>query len=287
MNILRKITACLAAAAVMAGAAVTASAEYVTARADPRDGSGHGFAIMGLPSALKGYVFNGGYVKFSNSDGECEYQLIFMLDRTGSKKHSCSVVRYTDGEFVTLDEDIRIDAGNLGEFGDTALFSFSESSGWFEIFSKYENVGVSVSGATARNGQPAFDYFSSTGETVADDYFEWTTIDWELSENNTESSEPTSEPTSSEQESNSGYVEPGYTEPESSAAESSSGYVEPGYTEPTSSEPVSEPAYSEPTSESAEPSAPANVDTGVTSVAAVIGVAALAAGAVIVTRKRK
>ncbi len=74
---------------------------------------------------------------------------------------------------------------------------------------------------------------------------------------------------------------------DTSESTSSEPASEPTSSEPASSEPVSEPAASEPVSSEPTASQPSNVDTGTAGIAAVVGTAVLAAGAVIVTRKKK
>lgn len=272
MNIFKKATACLAAAAVMTSVAVTASAEYIVARADSRDGSGRGLAIMSLPAELKSYVVNVVYVNFfTNSDEECEYSLMLLINRTNSEVYG-AVEKLKNGRLDPVDDNLHCEAGVAGEYGDSVFVDFSDSSGWFEKFSQYNRVRINVAGITMTDDHDYFDYFSSTGDPVDKEYAEWVSFDWGLSGDNSENSEPASSGTP-------GYVEPTESEPASSQT---SGYAEPEASSPTSSEPVSEPVSSETSA-----STSSNVDTGATGIAAVVGTAVLAAGAVIVTRKRK
>lgn len=267
MNIFKKAAACLAAAAVMTSVTMTASAEYIVARADHTSGA-PGLAILGFPTKLNTYGIVSGTVYFSNSNEQCDYFLMFTIIKNQNKV-SCKVMRNNNGTYENVEngEVPLFQWGAVGEYGEGIMIAFSEDSGWFEKFSEYDSVGLQINGATVRNDQPAFDYFSSTNETVDENYIEWTPINWELSGDNSESSEPTSEPASS----------------------NTSGYVEPEVSEPVSSEPVNEPASSEPVSEPASSetsSSSTNVDTGVTGIAAIVGTALLAAGAVIVSRKK-
>ncbi len=153
--------------------------------------------------------------------------------------------------------------GFNGELG--FLVEFPAHDQYLTQFMGFENAVVSAVAAgyydydadyniTGSN----FSYYSSNGQTVDMDYVEKVTATWqEISKTDTfepTSSDPASEPTSSE---------------------------------PASSEPVSEPAASEPVSSEPTASQPSNVDTGTAGIAAVVGTAVLAAGAVIVTRKKK
>lgn len=266
MNIFKKAAACLAAATVMTSVAVTASAEYIVTRADHTSGA-PGLAVIGFPTNLNTYGIVSGTVYFSNSNEQCDYFLIFTIIKNQNKV-LCKVMRDNNGtyEYVENGDVPLFQWGTVGEYGEGIMIAFSEDSGWFEKFSEYDSVGLQINGATVRNDQPAFDYFSSTNETVDENYIEWTHIDWVLSGDDSDSSEPTSEPVSSE---------------------ATSGYVEPEESEPVSSEPVSEQTSSGPISSEPSSSQPSNVDTGVTGIAVAVGTAMLAAGAVIVTRKKK
>lgn len=273
MNFFKKTVACLAAATVMTSMAVTASAEYQISGVNGNDGKYY-LRIIGLPEQLSNdpshHPVGGVTVAFPES--QLQFYLVFtVFNRTNEvqcklmmndlevKKLPCQLLTFEKfdnklGFLVDFSVDDELRSGLI--LANTLKVS-CVMAGYFD----YDSDG-NISGNH-------FDYYDGNGNTISEedsyDYFEMANVTWQPvggddGTENTDSSEsePASEPTSSEPAS-----------------------------EPTSSEPVSEPAASEPVSSEPTTSQPSNVDTGTASVAAVVGTAVLAAGAVIVTRKKK
>ncbi|MCM1164467.1 MAG: hypothetical protein NC299_08655 [Lachnospiraceae bacterium] len=255
MNILRKAAACFAAAAVMTSLAVTASAEYKVSGVNGNDGKYY-LRIVGLPEELSndpdGHPIGMVTVNFSEDDGFTSlYRLRFNVYNR-SDETECLVITLSNEILETLNCNLMTFEGFDGELG--FLVEFSADDEYLPQFAHYKNavlqVGAGYFEYDSNNNitGSVFDTYSSDGKIAADNYTEKVVSTWqEIGAADT--SEPVSEPTSSE----------------------------PAPEEPAASEPVSEPA----------PSAPTNVDTGVTGVAAVFGAAALAAGVVIAARKKK
>lgn len=155
---------------------------------------------------------------------------------------------------------------------DEMAIAFSADSKYLAEFMKYDTLSVTLVGyKDPKSDSEKRVYFTENGEAVNEPYTVGIQIKWNSSNSNGNSDQTSSETTSSETSS-----EPVSSEP---APEPVSSEPAP---EPVSSEPVSETVNSEPTA-----SQPTNVDTGVAGIAAVVGTAVLAAGAVIVTRKKK
>ena len=256
MNIFKKATACLAAAAVMTSVAVTASAEYQISLTDSDDGE-HYLDIIGLPENLEKYRVVLGTMQFSNSDESCDRALAFTLLKSEGEGLTCKVIDTYGTEY----EELECVWGSLDGKQAFRVF-FPADSELFNKFSQFNGAGFAIGGmALDADGNPSLEYYSSTGESVEQSYVEWSTINRITNDTNNNSGNSAT----------SGYVEPEESEPVSSEPVS----------EPTSTEPVYEPASSE-----TDSSPSTNVDTGVTGIAAVVGTALLAAGAVIVSRKK-
>lgn len=264
MNIFKKTVACLAAAAVMTSMAVTASAEYKVSGVNGNDGKYY-LRIVGLPEEISNDTSQRPVaavaVNFEKDGLVSIYQLGFQVFNRNNET-ICQVMDAGGTMLEELNCNLLSFEGFNGELG--FLVEFPAHDQYLTQFMGFENAVVSAVAAgyydydadyniTGSN----FSYYSSNGQTVDMDYVEKVTATWqEISKADTSestSSEPASEPVS----------------------------------EPTSSEPVSEPAASEPVSSEPTTSQPSNVDTGTAGVAAVVGTAVLAAGAVIVTRKKK
>lgn len=258
MNIFKKAVACLAAVTVMTSMAVTASADYqISGGID--DSGKYGMRVSGLPKEAFEYPNVG-------------VQLFFGEDETLPAKHITAeigpnmthgYINDYDGNTFTYNKDVFFFYRDQDDGNRSYVFWFDEDSNE-DIVKMMESpkcrvyVYAKLDGVS--DGQPNWKFFDSKGNVAEVKYNELVTIDWTTSGSASEttssepvSSEPTPEPVSSEPA-----------------------------PEPISSEPVSETVSSEPTT-----SQPTNVDTGVTGIAAVVGAAVLAAGAVIVTRKKK
>ncbi len=300
MNILKKAVACLAAATVMTSMAVTASAEYKAAGGKMSDDF-NTIMIRGIKDnydiAVSQFncVAGGAIIVFANVDDQntikdqCEY--ILRWDFVVPENRMGAYICDAELEFVE-----KVD------FSSTAgiyAFGFPRDSKYYTEFKKYDTMIVSFAGVTDDgNGNTDKQYFFDENGTPMNttDVLDGTRVkikwsdgsaggDSDSTSNESTSSEPASEPVSSEPA-----PEPVSSEPVSSEPVPEPVSSEPA-PEPVSSEPALEPVSSEPVSEtvSSEPatSQPTNVDTGVTGIAAVVGAAVLAAGAVIVTRKKK
>ncbi len=265
MNIFKKTVACLAAASVMTSMAVTASAEYKVSGVNGNDGKYY-LRIVGLPEEISNDTSQRPVaavaVNFEKDGLVSIYQLGFQVFNRNNET-ICQVMDAGGTMLEELNCNLLSFEGFNGELG--FLVEFPAHDQYLTQFMGFENAVVSAVAAgyydydadyniTGSN----FSYYSSNGQTVDMDYVEKVTATWqEISKTDTSeptSSDPASEPTSSE---------------------------------PASSEPVSEPAASEPVSSEPTASQPSNVDTGTAGIAAVFGTAVLAAGAVIVTRKKK
>ncbi len=264
MNIFKKTVACLVAAAVMTSMAVMASAEYKVSGVNGNDGKYY-LRIVGLPEEISNDTSQRPVaavaVNFEKDGLVSIYQLGFQVFNRNNET-ICQVMDAGGTMLEELNCNLLSFEGFNGELG--FLVEFPAHDQYLTQFMGFENAVVSAVAAgyydydadyniTGSN----FSYYSSNGQTVDMDYVEKVTATWqEISKTDTSeptSSDPASEPTSSE---------------------------------PASSEPVSEPAASEPVSSEPTASQPSNVDTGTAGIAAV-GTAVLAAGAVIVTRKKK
>ncbi len=265
MNIFKKTVACLVAAAVMTSMAVMASAEYKVSGVNGNDGKYY-LRIVGLPEEISNDTSQRPVaavaVNFEKDGLVSIYQLGFQVFNRNNET-ICQVMDAGGTMLEELNCNLLSFEGFNGELG--FLVEFPAHDQYLTQFMGFENAVVSAVAAgyydydadyniTGSN----FSYYSSNGQTVDMDYVEKVTATWqEISKTDTSeptSSDPASEPTSSE---------------------------------PASSEPVSEPAASEPVSSEPTASQPSNVDTGTAGIAAVVGTAVLAAGAVIVTRKKK
>lgn len=263
MNILKKAAACFAAAAVMTSMAVTASADY---QIEGQDGnSAYFLKISGIPQDVFKLPMVMLTMTFDNGGDASTQKAIQYAYAPSTKKSTCKIIDISNNEYGTLKNGFfLLDNGEVG-----IVIEFDKDNEYLAEFIKCTEGGLGVQGLCGDgNGGTQFIFFNSKGNTRAEAYvepvsFTWQAISTEDNSNNSTSSEA------------SGYVEP---EPTSSET---SGYVEPAESESTSSEPVSEPVSSEPSA-----TQPSNVDTGAAGVAAVMGTALLAAGAVIVGRKR-
>lgn len=252
MNILKKAAACFAAAAVMTSMAVTASADYaVTVK--------NGSSFTGTGEDGTGFMMINGLP-------------LDLLDKDKVATYAVGI-SFLDGD-TAIPQGIMVVSNASGTYCAVAENDFQEHLEYLNIFRIYKNKDASGNDCMFINVEPIsnddeyFKIFSKYNKarieilTWADadsEEYDYKTevidVDWQFDMNAEATSEPVSEPES---------------EPVSEPAD-----------EPTSSEPVSEPESSEPTT-----SQPSNVDTGTAGVAAVIGTALLAAGAVIVTRKK-
>lgn len=259
MNILKKTVACLAAATVMTSLAVTASAEYLIEGKEFDDH--YALQISGIPQTVFDLDTATIVMLTFDNGGDVSTQKAITFfygvtndngDENAGMIHDISGEKYADLTASALELD-------NGEKGYT--IKFDKNNEYLADFMKCSEGGLSLSIMARVNGSetPQRVYFNSHGDTRAEAYLEPVTFTWQALNS---ASEPASEPTSSEPAS----------EPVS---------------EPTSSEPVSEPAASEPVSSETTASQPSNVDTGTAGVAAIVGTAVLAAGAVIMTRKKK
>lgn len=256
MNIFKKVAACFAAATVMTSMAVTASADY---QIEGKEFDDHySLQISGIPQSVFDYQVASFEIRFKNSDGSDNPKFIhYDLFLHDNGKFRCYV---TDKDLIKESNvyenlDIGIMVLENDEWGWT--IQFDKDDEYLAEFMKCTEGWLGLIGGTLSNngGEYQSVFFNSNGDTRAESYFEPVSFTWEALNS---ASEPASEPTSSEPAS-----------------------------EPVSSEPVSEPAASEPVSSETTASQPSNVDTGTAGVAAVVGTAVLAAGAVIVTRKKK
>lgn len=263
MNILKKAAACLAAAAVMASMAVTASAAAPHMSVSSSNNGNCFIQIGSFPSEMDAYDKIAARISFGNY-GEKIYDNSYMIiiDKS-AKQAECffenkAEKRYTHKYECTF---------GYNDFGIIIEFELPKGSETLAEVSQFDLSGIAFMGVTTdENGGNTLHYYSYENEAMDDDDLldgvDYMWFDgWK-----DKVSEFLSEPISSEPAS-----EPASSEPESEPAN-----------EPVSSEPASEPASSETTT-----SQPSNVDTGTAGVAAVVGTALLAAGAVIVTRKKK
>lgn len=255
MNIFKKTVACLAAATVMTSMAVTASAEYQI-NGEELDDSYH-LIITGIPQDVFNYpLLITAMVTFDNGGDVSTQKAIECNLSLSNNTTICKIIDSSRNEYGALTCGLRVST-NDEEIG--ISIRFDKDNEYLAEFMKCTQGSLCLRGTTKNsNDEMQSVYFNSNGDTRAESYFEPVSFTWQALNS---ASEPVSEPTSSEPAS----------EPVS---------------EPTSSEPVSEPA-SEPVSSEPAPSQPNNVDTGTAGVAAVVGTAVLAAGAVIVTRKKK
>lgn len=239
MSFFKKTAACLAAAAVMASVAATASAEFKVEGNPQVDSDKYSLTVWGIPEEAFDYP---------------SFQMQFLLDDDRSK-------------FLVL-------SGYLGgALCDATISVVDEDSNYLHIMSEMPAQRAFDLGTQKSVFHIEFDkddeYLAEmmtwTGvECMLTVYTDVDTMLWLDSDGNVLGDEAKEE-------------YPQNVALDLKALSSSS--------EPTSSEPVSEPE-SEP--ESSEPTAaPSNVDTGTAGVAAVIGTAMLAAGAVVVARKRR
>lgn len=277
MNIFKKTVACLAAATVMTSMAVTASAEYKVSGVNGDDGKYY-LRIVGLPEQFTNApdpethptgVLGRLYV---NPDtGNTLFFTVYMIPGEGTAtcvatvfgvqlQLPCSLMKFEEFgnewgveiEFDCNKKEIAVIPEVLSEWG--VLYV---SAGLCDTVS--DGTSITPTGDTEW-------LFSDGSPATNDNAWEEVSVTFEKV-NGTAPNESNSEPTSSEPAN-----EPTSSEPES---------------EPVSSEPVSEPAASEPVSSETTASQPSNVDTGTAGVAAIVGTAVLAAGAVIMTRKKK
>lgn len=279
MNIFKKAVACLAAATVMTSMAVTASAEY-SVSGDASSDDLYYITLGGFSDNLMTSISAG---------TECQDLAFFLdfvtIDEQGTILDTCdynirSVFSAADrrGSMWIIDENRKtVEYLQLTTVSDEMAIAFSADSKYLAEFMKYDTLSVTLVGyKDPKSDSEKRVYFTENGEAVNEPYTVGIQIKWNSSNSNGNSDQTSSETTSSETSS-----EPVSSEPVSS---------EPA-PEPVSSEPAPEPVSSEPVSETvnSEPTAsqPTNVDTGVAGIAAVVGTAVLAAGAVIVTRKKK
>lgn len=272
MNIFKKTAACLAAAAVMTSLAVTASAEYQISGISLENE--YCIRVKGLPESAFNDPNNPVItvtLMFENGDESYDKAINTTILRKDDNKATCHII--SKGSDKTADLVCKFVSFSDGEIG--IIIHFPVDSEYLAEFMKYGTGCVAfMGGYQGDDGKMKMNGYTSDGELVELGYVDRSAIAWEAL-NPDENSEPSpSEPASSE---TSGFVEPAPSESASSEPAS----------EPVSSEPVSEPAASEPVSSEPAPVQPDNVDTGVTGIAAVVGAAALAAGAVTVTRKKK
>lgn len=259
MNILKKTVACLAAATVMTSIAVTASADYsLTIGEGKFEENTNTMVVRGIPADLYGSSISELSITISFYEGADDKVLdqSIIIAKVKSS-NSCKVVKNTGSgieELETLNiSRVPLVKDESGErYVDFWVEPISADDEYFKTFSGCTKAKIDIEALTTDGVDMSDESYNKTVE-----------IEWlDLASTNEPVSEPASEPVSSEPVS-----------------------------EPTSSEPANEPVSSEPVSEteSSEPttSQPGNVDTGAAGIAAVIGTAVLAAGAVIVTRKKK
>lgn len=254
MNILKKTVACLAAATVMTSLAVTASADYsITIGEGKFEENANTMVVRGIPAALYSSDISELSITISFYEGADDKVLdqSIIIAKVKSS-NSCKVVKNTGSgieELETLNiSRVPLVKDESGEkYVDFWVEPISADDEYFKTFSGSTKAKIEIEALTADGVDMSDESYNKTVE-----------IEWlDLATTNDPVSEPASEPVS----------------------------------EPTSSEPANEPVSSESVSEteSSEPttSQPGNVDTGAAGIAAVIGTAVLAAGAVIVTRKKK
>lgn len=246
----------------MTSMAVTASAEYQISGVVSEDK--YYLRVVGLPETIvnhSDYEVIGITVTFEDHD-----KAIFIyIDRTDDYRVDCYIQDQNDNVLGDLRCDLLTFDGFGGELG--LMIEFPGDNEYLAEFMEYGTAGILFFGNNFDGGTHQVVFYNSNGEEVDYGTFEITTVTWETLNTTGESQPAESETASSESTSSEPAPEPVSSEPAP---------------EPVSSEPVSETVNSEPTA-----SQPTNVDTGVAGIAAVVGTAVLAAGAVIVTRKKK
>lgn len=262
MRTFKKMTACIvAAAAVMTSVAVTASADYqIRGFSDQNNSGKYTIRITGLPQS----VFSDpqspvimSELHFEN-DGTKLNKFIVISYFNKVDTAECYIMDNSSNKYGTL--TCNAVEFNNGEIG--FLIQLDSNNEYLADFIKCSTGTVWFAGGYMdTDGQMKIKCYASNGDTVAQSYAESTALTWQelTSANNSDaSSEPTSEPTST---------------PAS---------------EPTS-EPASEPAASVPESTvtSTDNTAQQNPVTGIGGISLTFAAAAIAAGAVIVARKKK
>lgn len=251
MNFFKKTVACLAAATVMTSMAVTASAEYKVSGVNSNDGKYY-LRIVGLSKEISNDSAQRPVaavaVNFEKDGLVSIYQLSFQVFNR-SNETICQVMDVGGTVLETLNCSLMSFDGFNGELG--FLIEFPTDDQYLEQFMGYETAVVSAVAAGY------FDY-GADGNITGSNFTYYSNDSQSVADD---------------------YVEKvTATWQKIGAADASEPASEPTSSEPAASEPVS----SEPTT-----SQPSNVDTGTASVAAVVGTAVLAVGAVIVTRKKK
>lgn len=263
MNILKKAVSCFAAAAVMTSMAVTASATIPHMSVENDNDGNHFIQIGSFPSEMDAYDEVLAYISFGDQE-IYDKQLLVIINKNADKNAIQAECLYASRADNTWSVKYGCTCGR-NDFGILVEIGIPKDSEEFVEISQFEYMGVAFVGVTTDdNGKKILHYYSYEKEAMDDDN-KLDSVDYTWFNGwKDKASELLPEPTSSEP------VSEPESEPVSEPAD-----------EPTSSEPVSEPESSEPTT-----SQPSNVDTGTAGVAAVIGTALLAAGAVIVTRKK-
>lgn len=258
MKNLKKIAASVVAAtAVVSSIAVTASADFKIEGNPQADGNKYSLTVWGIPEeALKHSEFQ---MQFLLDDDETKFLVLNGYLGGVSCEATISVVRKDDpNRMDAIRKMTAKSAYNLGTQKRVFIIEFDKDDEYLAEIMKRTNLQCVL---TADDNDSSTLWLDSDGNVidsqVREDYFKNVALDLKPLSS-------TSEPTSSE--------------PTSAPA-----------SEPASSTPASEPAASVPesTAASSESAAQQNPVTGVGGITLTFAAAAIAAGAVIVARKKK